>query len=200
MAALLVSARRLLRDPEAVLGWLGFINIALAVFNLIPGFPLDGGRVLRAVAWFLLDAAQSQYVATVATSRLRGLSVADIMAYDSPPVDAAMTVQEFVDRQLSHATLRCFAVRRGQEVIGFVTPADIEALGRAEWSQRTLADLVPPVDAAHAVPPEASAATALTMMGREHLDQVPVVTDGHVEGVVTRAHLLQVLQVRAELT
>jgi Zn-dependent protease/predicted transcriptional regulator len=53
----------------AVLDYLIFINTAIGVFNLVPGFPLDGGRVLRAALWKWKGSLRS---ATLIASRVGG--------------------------------------------------------------------------------------------------------------------------------
>jgi predicted transcriptional regulator len=65
-----------LQPVSAVAGYLGFINLALAAFNLLPGFPLDGGRVLRSIIWGIRkDRAKATGIAARGGQLVAGLFV-----------------------------------------------------------------------------------------------------------------------------
>jgi Zn-dependent protease len=80
IGGVLVGVSVLSRLPEAVDGvvaWLGYTNLILLVFNLLPALPLDGGRMLRSSLWRLWGDYRR---ATEAAVRLaRGLAVAIIL-------------------------------------------------------------------------------------------------------------------------
>jgi Zn-dependent protease/CBS domain-containing protein len=59
----------------AITGYLAYINVAVGIFNLLPGFPLDGGRVLRSAVW----AAKGNMLAATRTAANAGRVVAAIM-------------------------------------------------------------------------------------------------------------------------
>jgi Zn-dependent protease/CBS domain-containing protein len=58
----------------AMLQWLGLMNLVVAAFNMVPGFPMDGGRVFRSIVW---GVTRSRVTATKVASRLgQGIAIA----------------------------------------------------------------------------------------------------------------------------
>ena len=233
--------------PAAMFMWLGYINIALAIFNLIPGFPLDGGRVLRAViwwvtgdanrstriaagvgqlvalgfimmgiwrffsgagfgglwiafiGWFLLEAARASGAQVEITERLTGVKVGDVMAQQFPVVDANSNLQTFVQDHLLPTGHRCFVVLEQGTPAGIITPHEVKAIDRARWPYTTVGDVMRSLESLRTMSPERPVAEALEMMGREDVNQMPVVQEGKLTGIISRGHILRVLQTRAEL-
>jgi Zn-dependent protease/CBS domain-containing protein len=70
--ALWLASREFLEPLAALARYLGTINLLLAGFNLLPGFPLDGGRVLRAIIWRI----KGRFVAATRVASLVGRAVA----------------------------------------------------------------------------------------------------------------------------
>lgn len=235
-------------DPwMAMLLWLAYINLTLAGFNLIPGYPLDGGRVLRAliwwktgdpdrstqaaakvgqivafgfialgifrfftgagigglwiafIGWFLLQAARESYVQVGLAHALKGVRVADVMARDCPTVEASLNIQNFVEQELLRTGRRCFVVVEKGEITGLVTPHEIKQVDRPKWPYMTLRDIMRPLEDLRAVEPDAPLTSALESMSRYDLNQLPVISKGHLEGIVSRAEVLSYLQAHIEL-
>lgn len=231
----------------AMVGYLGYINFILGAFNLIPAYPLDGGRVFRAAAWwkthsieratriaatvgqvfaflfilaglwrffqgagfaglwiafigwFLLDAARSSRIQVELMHALGGIKVGDVMEHNCAIVDASTNLQTLVDEHLLRTGQRCFMVQRDGYLAGLITAGDISRVERRMWPLTTVEQAMRPVEQLRVVSPETPVVQALETMARENINQLPVASNGHLEGVLSRAHLLEILRTRAEL-
>jgi CBS domain-containing protein len=110
-----------------------------------------------------------------------------------------MGLQEFVDEQLLKSGRRCFLVTDNHRVAGLITQHEVRDIERSRWPLVTVREAMRTVGAIHSLSPDAPAMQALEIMCREDVNQLPIVVDGRLVGIVSRGHLLQVIHTRAEL-
>ncbi len=241
-------AVRNVNEPTAALVfWLGWINLVLAIFNLVPGFPLDGGRVLRSIVWwrtgnllratraasfigrgigyllifvgifvlfwgdwitglwmafigwFLQNAAVGSYRQLAVQDMLRGHTVSEVMVRDCPTVSPSLTLERLVNDYILTSGRRCFPVVEDSRLLGLMTMHDVKAVPRQIWATKTVREAMTPIERLKSVRASEDLSSVLQLMTAEDVNQLPVMENNTVVGMVARDNLLSFIRTRDEL-
>lgn len=235
-----------LNPTATVLLWLGPVNIILALFNLVPGFPLDGGRVLRAIlwgitddllratqwasklgqafawflimvgvsmmlglrvpllggglvpgmwlafiGWFLNSAALTSYRQLLVREALEDVPVSRLMRRELSAVHPDTRLDVLVDEYLMGGDQRGFPVTDNGNLLGLVCLEDIRRIPRRTWHTTSVRDIMTPAEQLSTITTDADAAEALQCLSRGGVNQLPVIDDGELKGLIRREDILK---------
>ena len=226
--------------------WLAGINLLLGLFNLVPGFPLDGGRILRGITWgvtgdfakatriasnagrifayvmiligvwealngnwvgglwtafigwFLLSAAQESIAQVTIRNTFTGVRAEDIMTRDIPTVPRDISLEEYLQEVLRTGR-RCHIVTGAGRPVGLVTLHAVRTVPREEWGVTSIQAVMLPLDKLHSASPDEPALGVLERMQSEDINQMPVISDGQIVGMIGRDSILRALQTRLQV-
>ena len=241
-----------INEPIAAMAnWLAQINVILAAFNLIPGFPLDGGRVFRStiwrftgnyqrstriatqlgqgigytfilggiviiflrpfglswfsglwlafIGWFLQNAASISYRQTQWREALHGFTASQVMTSDYMVVPPNVSVSQLVQRYVLPTGHHFFLVADEGRFNGILTLHNIKSVPQSDWDMTQVERIMVPVDQLKVAGPEQDALSILEQMGESDINQMPVVSEGRVIGLITHDNLIRFLRTRSEL-
>jgi Zn-dependent protease len=230
----------------AVMKYLAYINGTLGLFNLIPGFPLDGGRVFRAIlwgasgdfrkatriaagvgraiayifilvgvyfifsgnfsggiwiafiGWFLENAAQSQTQQMAIRDLLAGRKVSQAMSQNYSIISPTITLQRLADTHILGEGRRFFIVQDENSIRGVLTLQAIRGIPRDQWLNMTAEQAMIQACDMQWVRPESELWDALERMDQNGVNQLPVIQDNQIAGLLTRENIISFLRTLQE--
>jgi Zn-dependent protease/CBS domain-containing protein len=170
LAGLLALGRALWPGGPAVIGQLMWLNVAMATFNLLPAFPMDGGRVLRALLALRLDLVRATNLAA---------AIGQLLAF------ALGAVGLFVNPFLTLVALFIW-MGAGEEARTIRIRAALAAVPVGRIC----------VTRFETLPPRLTLREAAECMQASYQPVFPVVADGELRGLLGRERLLEALAAR----
>ena len=174
--------------------WFAYGLMLLGVGLLVNGLVFDGIWFL-VVGWFLLGASQSEASGIKLETVLGKVKAGDVMTTNYALAQPGDSILSVVDHQMVGQGERAVVVALGGRVLGIATVSDVKQIAREEWSNTPVQAIMTPREKVMTVTPSTSALDVLQLLGTHRLNQIPVIADGQMVGMVTRRELIDRIQI-----
>jgi CBS domain-containing protein len=114
-------------------------------------------------------------------------------------VPANISLQKLVYEYFLPQGLRFAFVTQGEQLAGLITLADIRHVPQEQWAQTPVGFAMIPRDRLHVVYPQQNLNDVLSLMANQDVNQLPVVQDERVVGVLSRDAIMRFLEIRRNL-
>jgi predicted transcriptional regulator len=172
---------------------IAFLFILFGVWQVIQGN--WGGLWTVLIGWFLESAANAQVQQQIAHEQLADYHTSQVMKKDFTYIPGDQVIQNIVDNYSGSYKQRYFLVQGEMgEVTGFVTWKDILAVPSQQWPHTTLSQITKPIDKVHSLEPQIDLWDALEIMETDGVQQLPVMEDDRLVGILSREGVFQFLR------
>jgi len=170
----------------------------VGVWQMFTG-NLGNGLWIAFVGWFLESAAHAQLSQQYLHNLLTGHTVSQVMSRSYAIIPASLSLQQLADEQILIAGRRFFVVEEGGHPAGLLTVSEMNKFPRQEWSQIRADQAMVPIDNLPSLAPETSLSEAFEDMQRAGIGQLPVITQGEVQGILSQDNVMSFLRTLQEL-
>jgi predicted transcriptional regulator len=165
----------------------------------IFGTGLVSGLWLALIGWFLHNAAVMSYRQLLVERSLSGISVGDLMQPDLETVAPDVTVRDFVDDYVMGHEQRAWPVTGNGRLAGLVCLEDVRRRPRQEWADTVVRDVMTPAAQLTTVSSADDAMQALKLISQRGVNQLPVVDNECLRGLIRREDILRWLSLYGEM-